>query len=136
MGVRHANRRRQDGPEDALNNGNDVWLPWRRASVNWFSRAREQSHASWRGPAYWSRPPLADTCRNDPRGRHHWQVLPAHHQYASSRSSAEWVVEAPTARWGRLLPLDTFGWVGFSQASTVKDGERVTIAQAGVAQSR
>jgi hypothetical protein len=43
-------------------------------------------------------------------------------QYASSRSSAEWVVEAPTARRGRILPLDVFGSVSFTGASTVKDG--------------
>jgi hypothetical protein len=51
--------------------------------------------------------------------------------YASSRSSAEWVVEAPTARRGRLLPLDTFGSVSFTQAATVKDGNALTVAQAG-----
>jgi Peptidase A4 family len=51
-------------------------------------------------------------------------------QYASSLSSAEWVVEAPSARRGRLLPLDTFGSITFSQASAVKDGQVVTIAQA------
>jgi len=52
-------------------------------------------------------------------------------QYASSRSSAEWVVEAPTARRGRLLPLDSFGSVGFTQATTVKDGQSLNVAQAG-----
>jgi hypothetical protein len=52
-------------------------------------------------------------------------------QYRSSLSSAEWIVEAPSARRGRLVPLDTFGSVSFSQASTVKDGQSVTIAQAG-----
>ena len=51
--------------------------------------------------------------------------------YGSSRSSAEWVVEAPTARRGRLLPLDTFGSVSFTQASTVKDGKTVSVAEAG-----
>ncbi len=51
-------------------------------------------------------------------------------QYASSRSSAEWVVEAPTARRGRLVPLDTFGSVTFTQAATVKDGNTSTVAQA------
>ena len=51
--------------------------------------------------------------------------------YASSLSSAEWVVEAPSARRGRLLPLDTFGSVTFSQASAVKDGKVVRIAEAG-----
>jgi hypothetical protein len=52
-------------------------------------------------------------------------------QYSSSRSSAEWVVEAPSARRGRTLPLDTFGSVSFTQASTVKDGQTDNIAQAG-----
>jgi hypothetical protein len=52
-------------------------------------------------------------------------------QYGSSHSSAEWVVEAPTARRGRLLPLDTFGSVSFTQASTVKDGKTVSVAEAG-----
>jgi Peptidase A4 family len=52
-------------------------------------------------------------------------------QYASSRSSAEWVVEAPSARRGRIVPLDTFGSVMFTQATTLKDGQSVSIAQAG-----
>lgn len=52
-------------------------------------------------------------------------------QYASSRSSAEWVVEAPSARRGRIVPLDNFGSVKFTQAATVKDGHSVSIAQAG-----
>jgi hypothetical protein len=52
-------------------------------------------------------------------------------QYASSLSSAEWVEEAPSARRGRLLPLDVFGSVTFTQASAVKDGQVVSIAQAG-----
>jgi len=51
--------------------------------------------------------------------------------YASSRSSAEWVVEAPTARRGRILRLDAFGSVSFAQAGTVRDGQQLTIAQAG-----
>lgn len=51
--------------------------------------------------------------------------------YQSSLSSAEWVVEAPSARRGRLLPLDSFGSVSFTQASAVKNGQTVSIAQAG-----
>jgi Peptidase A4 family len=51
--------------------------------------------------------------------------------YKSSLSSAEWVVEAPSARRGRVLPLDTFGTIAFTQASAVKDGQTVTVAQAG-----
>jgi peptidase A4-like protein len=52
-------------------------------------------------------------------------------QYASSRSSAEWVVEAPSGRRGRLVPLDAFRSVSFSRASTVKDGQIMSIQQAG-----
>ena len=51
-------------------------------------------------------------------------------RYASSGSSAEWVVEAPFSQRG-LLPLDDFGRVSFSGGSAVKDGQRVTIVQAG-----
>ena len=51
--------------------------------------------------------------------------------YASSHSSAEWVVEAPSARRGRILRLDAFGSVSFSDAATVKDDQRLTVAQAG-----
>ncbi len=52
-------------------------------------------------------------------------------RYASSRSSAEWVVEAPSARRGRMLPLDEFGSVSFSQASTVENDQPLSIGQAG-----
>jgi len=52
-------------------------------------------------------------------------------QYASSRSSAEWVVEAPSARRGRVLPQDVFGSVSFTRASTVKGGKTLSIAEAG-----
>jgi hypothetical protein len=52
-------------------------------------------------------------------------------QYTSSRSSAEWVVEAPSARRGRLVPLDAFGSVSFTRASTVKNGQPLSIGQAG-----
>jgi hypothetical protein len=40
-------------------------------------------------------------------------------------------VEAPSARRGRLLPLDTFGTLSFSQAAAVKNGQTVTVAEAG-----
>jgi hypothetical protein len=41
------------------------------------------------------------------------------------------VEEAPTAGRGRLLPLDSFGTITFSQASAVKDGRTVSVAGAG-----
>ncbi len=52
-------------------------------------------------------------------------------RYDSSRSSAEWVVEAPSGRRGRILPLDTFGVVSFTRATTLKDGQSLSIDQAG-----
>ena len=51
--------------------------------------------------------------------------------YASSRSSAEWVEESPVAGRRLLLPLDNFGTVTFTGATTVEDGQQRTIAQAG-----
>jgi hypothetical protein len=51
-------------------------------------------------------------------------------QYASSLSSAEWIEEAPSSRRGEL-PLDNFGSVAFSGASTVENGATVSVAQAG-----
>jgi hypothetical protein len=54
-------------------------------------------------------------------------------RYASSLSSAEWVVEAPSSARGRLLsvlPLDDFGSVAFSEATATRDGQTQTIAQA------
>ncbi len=51
--------------------------------------------------------------------------------YQSSMSSAEWIEEAPSAARGRQLPLDNFGSVSFSQGSTVKNGQQMTIADAG-----
>ena len=51
-------------------------------------------------------------------------------QYTSSLTSAEWVEEAPSGG-RRLLPLDNFGSIPFSNGSAIKDGKRVTIAQAG-----
>ena len=51
--------------------------------------------------------------------------------YTSSMSSAEWIEEAPSAARGRQLPLDNFGTVSFSQGSTVKNGQSMSIADAG-----
>jgi hypothetical protein len=53
-------------------------------------------------------------------------------QYTSSHSSAEWVEEAPSAG-GRngILPLANFGTIQFSNATAVKDGQTVSVAQAG-----
>ncbi len=50
-------------------------------------------------------------------------------QYNSSESSAEWIVEAPSS--GRsLLPLDNFGSIPFTNATTTENGKTVTLSQA------
>jgi hypothetical protein len=51
--------------------------------------------------------------------------------YASSRSSAEWIEEAPAVGRRTLLPLDNFGTINFTNATTVEDGQQHNIAQAG-----
>jgi hypothetical protein len=53
--------------------------------------------------------------------------------YTSSHSSAEWVEEAPSGggRRGGILPLDDFGTIQFSNGSAVKNGQTVSIADAG-----
>jgi hypothetical protein len=49
--------------------------------------------------------------------------------YASSHSTAEWIEEAPTGSRG-LLPLDNFGSVTFSGATTAANGQPVDLGQA------
>jgi hypothetical protein len=52
--------------------------------------------------------------------------------YSSSHSSAEWVQEAPSTGHSAVLPLDHFGELDFSDASTVtSDGTTLTIADSG-----
>jgi hypothetical protein len=51
-------------------------------------------------------------------------------QYASSESSAEWVMEAPSGSNG-ILPLDNFNSVSFTAASAVQSGQTVDISQTG-----
>jgi hypothetical protein len=51
-------------------------------------------------------------------------------RYNSSKSSAEWIQEAPSVGRG-IAPLDSFGSVKFTASSTVVDGKRQTIAGAG-----
>jgi hypothetical protein len=55
-------------------------------------------------------------------------------QYQSSQSSAEWIEEAPASVSGNsttIVPLDYFGTVSFSGATTVENGQTVDLAQAG-----
>lgn len=50
--------------------------------------------------------------------------------YSSSKSSAEWIEEAPAIGQNALVPLDNFGSVTFTGASAVEGGKTETIAQA------
>ena len=47
--------------------------------------------------------------------------------YQSSKSSAEWIEEDPTAAPNQLLPLDNFDIVSFTSGSTIMNGSNATI---------
>jgi hypothetical protein len=51
-------------------------------------------------------------------------------QYASSESSVEWVMEAPSGSRG-VLPLDNFTSVSFTVASAIQNGQTVDLSQTG-----
>ena len=54
--------------------------------------------------------------------------------YQSSRSSAEWIEEAPAtaaAAGTHVVTLDAFGSVPVQSGTAIKGGKQVTIAQAG-----
>jgi len=51
-------------------------------------------------------------------------------RYSSSRSSAEWIEEAPSAG-RRIVPIGNFGVVQFSGGMAVQNGRSVTIAESG-----
>jgi len=51
-------------------------------------------------------------------------------RYASSRSSAEWIQEAPSAGRG-IIPLDDFGTVRFTGGSAVRDGKTQSLSALG-----
>jgi len=50
--------------------------------------------------------------------------------YDSSGSSAEWIEEAPSDQTG-IIPLDNFGTISFGDASTVADGQTISLAASG-----
>jgi len=50
--------------------------------------------------------------------------------YVSTRSSAEWIQEAPFAR-RRILPLSQFGSITFTTGSAIRDGQALSIADLG-----
>lgn len=66
------------------------------------------------------------TFRNNTTG-HGYQTVQS---YTSSRSSAEWIEESPS-NGIKILPLDNFGTVSFSNCLTEKNGTTITIAQSG-----
>jgi len=51
-------------------------------------------------------------------------------RYSSTRSSAEWVQEAPSSGRG-IIPLDDFGSVRFTSGSAVRDGKTLSLAALG-----
>jgi len=51
-------------------------------------------------------------------------------RYTSSRSSAEWIQEAPSAGRG-IIPLDDFGSVRFTDGSAVRDGKTQSLSALG-----
>jgi len=51
-------------------------------------------------------------------------------RYNSSKTSAEWIEEAPSVGRG-IAPLDNFGSVKFSAGGTVVDGKHLTLSSAG-----
>src|SRR5207302_7379084 len=50
-------------------------------------------------------------------------------RYASSRSSAEWIEEAPSVGRG-IAPLDSFGSIAFTAAGAVIDGKQQSLSAA------
>ena len=50
--------------------------------------------------------------------------------YTSSRSSVEWIEEAPSGRNG-ILPIDNFGTVSFGGATAMKNGDTVSLQEVG-----
>jgi hypothetical protein len=58
------------------------------------------------------------------------QTFQTNVQYASSESSAEWIMEAPSSSSG-VLPLDNFNSVSFTAGSAIQNDQTVDIAQTG-----
>src|SRR5215510_13296215 len=51
-------------------------------------------------------------------------------RYTSTRSSVEWIEEAPSGRNG-ILPIDNFEAVSFSRATAIKDGDSMSLEAVG-----
>jgi hypothetical protein len=76
----------------------------------------EQSQNQW-----------AITLRDNTNGQNFQTVVP----YVSLMNSAEWIEEMPSQGSGAFIPLDNFGTIQINSSSTVKNGQSLTIAQAG-----
>jgi hypothetical protein len=73
-------------------------------------------------------------------GTQSWQIVMSNNtsgksyrsmvNYTSSRSSVEWIEEAPSGRNG-ILPIDNFGEVSFSRATAIKHGDTVSLEEVG-----
>lgn len=59
------------------------------------------------------------------------QTFSTNVDYSSTLSSAEWIEEDPSNSSGDLYPLDNFGNVAFSSASTVANGSTLNLSGAG-----
>ena len=64
--------------------------------------------------------------KNDTTGQSYTTTV----RYASTNASAEWIQEAPSSGRG-VVPLDNFGTIRFTNASAVRDGQRLGLAQLG-----
>jgi hypothetical protein len=80
------------------------------------------------------------TIVEQPAGSQTWQIVLSNNRsgktyqtsetYTSTRSSVEWIEEAPTGRNG-ILPIDNFGTVSFSGATAVQNGDTVDLDAVG-----
>jgi hypothetical protein len=69
-------------------------------------------------------------------GSQRWQIVLTNNRsgksyqtsvnYTSTRSSVEWIEEAPTGRNG-ILPIDNFGAVSFSGATAIENGDTLNL---------
>ncbi|HLG69956.1 MAG TPA: G1 family glutamic endopeptidase [Chloroflexota bacterium] len=119
----------QAGTEETVQNGQigyDAWietLPQASHNIPLAVHAGDSVSVSisQTSPGQWQ-----VTLKNNTTGQNYQQSI----AYNSSLSSAEWVEEAPSARRG-IVPLDDFGTINFTGATTVKNGQQENISQAG-----
>ncbi len=66
------------------------------------------------------------TFKNNTTGQNYQTTV----TYNSSLSSAEWIEEAPSTL-RRIMPLDNFGSINFTDATAVKNGQTMAVGQIG-----